>query len=253
MVYFRPKTLHSAYLLVNLQEATNELIEKKSNATTPMSSSSKINLSKEVEKVNSELVGYHECCKANEKSEEIECMGLIALDNICEENVEGNDLESNESSEVDVYCEVRVDKPVWVESKDNSFMVLDEFIHNDGRSKDIEAFDNGFFDLDMTETYAIGKEKELKYMRLQEELKCRRGIEQRGKKMASNKDKIDSIKRYETSNLNKLTKVEEQYNGKQDGSKEGNNYFGQSDWARDLHMPISNNFSHQVVFLNSLI
>ncbi|GJY99229.1 hypothetical protein Tco_0516659 [Tanacetum coccineum] len=330
MVYFRPKTLHSAYLLANLQEATNELIEKKSNATTPMSSSSKINLSKEVEKVNSELVGYHECCKANEKSEEIECMGLIALDNICEENVEGvdmewddnnkclvvmnkvwneegkgNDLESNESSEVDVYCEVRVDKPVWVESKDNSFMVLDEFIHNDGRSKDIEAFDNGSFGLvtldEDGERKSIGnevminkmveiktdvdgfckecdkgiklsvtkcmrntddvvyvhknmvegkgvveeessfsyqnteiihgrKEKELKYMRLQEELKCRRGIEQRGKKMASNKDKIDSSKRYETSNLNKLTKVEEQYNGKQDGSKEGNNYFVGSDF-----------------------
>ncbi|GKD80048.1 hypothetical protein Tco_1342669, partial [Tanacetum coccineum] len=112
MVYFRPKTLHSAYLLANLQEATNELIEKKSNATTPMSSSSKINLSKEVEKVNSELVGYHECCKANEKSEEIECMGLIALDNICEENVEGVDME-------------------W---DDKCFEVIDNFVNKDDQS-----------------------------------------------------------------------------------------------------------------------
>ncbi|GKD96075.1 hypothetical protein Tco_1379972 [Tanacetum coccineum] len=110
MVYFRPKTLHSAYLLANLQEATNELIEKKSNATTPMSSSSKINLSKEVEKVNSELVGYHECCKANEKSEEIECMGLIALDNICEENVEGVDMEWDDNNK----CLVVMNK-VWNE------------------------------------------------------------------------------------------------------------------------------------------
>ncbi|GKG25225.1 hypothetical protein Tco_0395853, partial [Tanacetum coccineum] len=133
-----------------------------------MSSSSKINHSKEVEKENSELVGYHECRKANEKSEEIECMGLIALDDICEEKVEGmdmewddnnkhlavmdkvcievgkgNDFESNESRGVDVNCLVRVDKPMKVEDKDKSLMILDECIHKDGRSEDLKSFDNG--------------------------------------------------------------------------------------------------------------
>nr|GEY56561.1 hypothetical protein [Tanacetum cinerariifolium] len=70
------------------------------------------------------------------------------------------------------------------------------------------------------------KEKELKYMRLQKELKYKRGIEQHGKKMTSKNDKIDSNKRYETCKLNKLTKVEEEYNGEQDESKEGNNFVG---------------------------
>ncbi|GKE07460.1 hypothetical protein Tco_1399478, partial [Tanacetum coccineum] len=301
MVYFRPKTLHSAYLLANLQEATNELIRKKSNATTPMSSSLKINLSKEREKVNSALVGYHECCKANEKSEEIECMGLTSLEDICEENVEGadmeldvnnglvvidkvcniagkgNDLKSNESSEMEVNWVVRVD-PMKVEDENKSVMSVDEFVDNDARmtigdgvttnkmveikmgmdgfckesDKGIKMWitkcmrnnedvvyvhknvvegkgaveEESFFSYQNTVIVHGRKENELKYMRLQEELKCRRGIEQRGKKMASNKDKIDSSKRYETSNLNKLTKVEEQYNGKQDGSKEGNNFVG---------------------------
>ncbi|GJV81514.1 hypothetical protein Tco_1517384 [Tanacetum coccineum] len=41
-----PKTLHDAYLLANLQEATIEVIKKSSNSKIPLSSSSKINNSK---------------------------------------------------------------------------------------------------------------------------------------------------------------------------------------------------------------
>ncbi|GKA06527.1 mitochondrial translation elongation factor G [Tanacetum coccineum] len=141
MVYFRPKTLHSAYLLANLQEATNELIEKKSNATTPMSSSSKINLSKEVEKVNSELVGYHECCKANEKKEEIECMGLIAFDNSCEENVEGVDMELD----------------------DKCFEVIDNFVNKDDESDMCDLgiekkSEDGMVSLDSSKYVGTGEE-----------------------------------------------------------------------------------------------
>ncbi|GJS09445.1 hypothetical protein Tco_0366241 [Tanacetum coccineum] len=160
MVYFRPKTLHSAYLLANLlARKRQELIKKRSLRTLHQRSdhSLKINLSKEREKVNSALVGYHECCKANEKSEEIECMGLTSLEDICEENVKGadmeldvnnglvvidkvcniagkgNDLKSNESSEMEVNWVVRVDKPMKVEDENKSVMSVDEFVDNDAR------------------------------------------------------------------------------------------------------------------------
>ena len=93
MVYFRPQTLQ--YLWCNLQKVTTEIMKKKSNSNIPLSSSTKTNHSKEVEKENSELVSYHECCKANEKGEKIECMGLISLDDLCKENVEGVDMDDN--------------------------------------------------------------------------------------------------------------------------------------------------------------
>nr|GEX06363.1 hypothetical protein [Tanacetum cinerariifolium] len=62
----------------------------------------------------------------------------------------GNNLESNESSEPEVNCVVRVDKPMKVEDSNKILMILDDFI-DDGRSEDIESFDNcslGFVTLD---------------------------------------------------------------------------------------------------------
>ncbi|GKA98218.1 hypothetical protein Tco_0826112 [Tanacetum coccineum] len=197
IVYFRPKTLHSAYLLANLlARKRQELIKKRSLRTLHQRSdhSLKINLSKEREKVNSALVGYHECCKANEKSEEIECMGLTSLEDICEENVEGADMEldvNNGLVVIDKVCNKvgKVDEPMKVEDKNKSEMIVDKFVDNDARmtigdgvtTNKMVEIKMGMDGYSNTEIIHGRKEKELKYMRLQEELKCRRGIEQLGR------------------------------------------------------------------------
>ncbi|GKA41831.1 putative reverse transcriptase domain-containing protein [Tanacetum coccineum] len=51
----------------------------------------------------------------------------------------GNELGSNESSEVEVNGVVIVDEPMKGEVKNKSEVIVDEFVHNDGNSEDIEA------------------------------------------------------------------------------------------------------------------
>ncbi|GJW77006.1 putative ribonuclease H-like domain-containing protein [Tanacetum coccineum] len=128
------------------------------------------NLREWIKHLNNNPNSFDEACKENVNSKKIECTGLTALADICKENVKGldmelddnnkclvvvdsigNNLESNESSKPEVNYVVGVDKPMKVEDRNKFLMILDDFIDNDGRSEDIESFDNcslGFVTLD---------------------------------------------------------------------------------------------------------
>ncbi|GJS35951.1 hypothetical protein Tco_0534333 [Tanacetum coccineum] len=86
--------------------------------------------------------GVEDICEENVEGVGMEldansCLGNI--DKVCTKAGKGNELGSNESSEVKVNGVVIVDEPMKGEAKNKSKVIVDEFVHNDGNSEDIEA------------------------------------------------------------------------------------------------------------------
>ncbi|GJX07515.1 hypothetical protein Tco_0195447 [Tanacetum coccineum] len=197
---FKPNTLYNAYLLANMQEATNKLlgqscrknvdsnsvvldvvgclrrdgneivIDKQENEVKQDSSVSNVRVAandfddsvatdSDIRKQNvdfrkdikgDEVIefvvddkdgGYsvEDICEQNVADMELDDNNcLVVIDKVCNKAGKGNDLESNESSEVEVNWVVIVDEPVKVEDKNKSEMIVDKFVLNDENSEEIE-------------------------------------------------------------------------------------------------------------------
>ncbi|GJR59357.1 hypothetical protein Tco_1501519 [Tanacetum coccineum] len=199
---FKPNTLYNAYLLANMQEATNKLlgqscrknvdsnfvvldvvgclrrdgneivIDKQENEVKQDSSVSNVRVAandfddsvatdSDIRKQNvdfrkdikgDEVIefvvddkdgGYsvEDICEQNVEGADMELDDnncLVVIDKVCNKAGKGNDLESNESSEVEVNWVVIVDEPVKVEDKNKSEMIVDKFVLNDENSEEIE-------------------------------------------------------------------------------------------------------------------
>ncbi|GKC70395.1 hypothetical protein Tco_1116278 [Tanacetum coccineum] len=98
---YNPKSLLDAYHLAKWQESLNDIMRK--NSSTSLSSSSKIDHSKEVKKDNIELE-FSDDGKGNESQssgEEINKFGVKVLEVPCEEHVEGIGMKSKGLVELD--------------------------------------------------------------------------------------------------------------------------------------------------------
>ncbi|GKF68509.1 hypothetical protein Tco_0198188, partial [Tanacetum coccineum] len=136
-------------------------------------------------------------------------------------------------TDVDGFCKecnkgIKLSVTKCMGNTDNMVNIYKNVVERKGAEKSFLSYQN-------EKTTIHGrKQKELKYMCLKEKLKYKRGTEKGEKKMAVKKNKIDSSKIYENSSVNKLAKKEEDYNGKQDGSKDDNNLVG-SDFVLGKH------------------
>ncbi|GKE15456.1 hypothetical protein Tco_1423033, partial [Tanacetum coccineum] len=86
--------------------------------------------------------GVEDICEENIKGVGMKldansCLGNI--DKVCTKAGKGNELGSNELSEVKVNGVVIVDEPMKGEVKNKSEVIVDEFVHNDENSEDIES------------------------------------------------------------------------------------------------------------------
>ncbi|GJY24244.1 hypothetical protein Tco_0397902 [Tanacetum coccineum] len=167
---FKLKTLYDAYCVAIMQEATNDHLRGSCNKIVDSNSvvldvnhclenkDNKMLTNKEKHVVLQDIgkkedckamdyddkdVGYdvEDICEENVEGADMElddnnCLGVI--DKVCNKGGKGNALESNESSELEVNWVVIVNKPMKVEDKNKSEVSVDKFVHNDGKSKDIK-------------------------------------------------------------------------------------------------------------------
>nr|GEY02704.1 hypothetical protein [Tanacetum cinerariifolium] len=188
-IILKPKMLYDAYCVAILQESTNEFLRKSGSKNVDSNTlvldvsdcldSDGIEIVNTIEKNDGKQdigndIEEEEVLELNDASGEIDIsIGLMSIrlmdcDNkVCYNAGKGNDLKSNESSEVELNWVVRVDKPMKVEDENKSVMSVDgffgcdgkndKFVHFDGKREDLKSLDeNREEDCNMEETKSNG-------------------------------------------------------------------------------------------------